>query len=47
MRGCVRTLSILVLLGLGMLPWPNPRRASDEAEAEVTLALVGGWHIAG
>lgn len=47
MRGCVRTLSILVLLGLGMLPWPNPRRASDEAEAEITLALIGGWLIDG
>ncbi len=43
----IQMLPILGLLLLGTLPGPNALRANDDADAEVTLALVGGWLIDG
>ncbi len=42
-----RLLFTVTLLVLGGLPLPERLRANDEAEAEITLALVGGWLIDG
>jgi imidazolonepropionase-like amidohydrolase len=43
----MRMILALVLLLLSGWPLPDRLRAGDEAEAEVTLALIGGWLIDG
>ncbi len=43
----MRMILAIALLLLSGWPLPDRLRANDEAEAEVTLALIGGWLIDG